>query len=120
MTNQGGSPNLPTICQNDSNQLYFVALMQHSESVRDLVTDVMPTAFPWVRFLPREDMQAFVVELVDTLQAADSLGTPAPVTQLITQWQHTAEVHADPRLLAILRQDGEDLGDVSAPGAATA
>ncbi|MDU0293185.1 hypothetical protein [Saccharothrix longispora] len=98
----------------------FVALMQHSDSVRDLVTDVMPTAFPWVRFLPREDMQAFVVELVDTLQAADSLGTPAPVTQLITQWQHTAEVHADPRLLAILRQDGDDLGDVPAPGAATA
>ncbi|GAA1315782.1 hypothetical protein GCM10009634_86750 [Saccharothrix xinjiangensis] len=98
----------------------FVALMQHSESVRDLVTDVMPTAFPWVRFLPREDMRAFVVELVDTLQAADSLGTPAPVTQLITQWQHTAEVHADPRLLAILRQDGDDLGDVPAPGAATA
>lgn len=98
----------------------FVALMQHSESVRELVTSVMPSAFPWVRFLPREDMQAFVVELVDTLEAAGSLGTPAPVTQLISQWRHTAEVHADPRLLAILRQGGEDLGDVPAPGAATA
>ncbi|GAA3871945.1 hypothetical protein GCM10022243_41490 [Saccharothrix violaceirubra] len=98
----------------------FVALMQHSESVRDLVTDVMPTAFPWVRFLPREDMRAFVVELVETLEAADSLGTPAPVTQLIDQWRHTAEVHADPRLLAVLKQDGGDLGDVPAPGAATA
>lgn len=98
----------------------FVALMQHSESVRDLVTDVMPQAFPWVRFLPREDVQAFAVELVQTLEAADALGTPAPVTQLISQWQHTAEVHADPRLLAILHQDGEDHGPVPAPGAATA
>ncbi|MEU4743581.1 hypothetical protein AB0G02_24385 [Actinosynnema sp. NPDC023658] len=95
----------------------FVALMQHSESVRDLVTEVMPKAFPWVKFLPREDMQAFVVELVQTLEAADSLGTPAPVTQLISEWQHTAEVHADPRLLAILQEDGEDFGDVPAPGA---
>jgi len=98
----------------------FVALMQHNDSVRDLVTDVMPTAFPWVRFLPREDMQAFVVELVQTLEAANSLGTPAPVTQLIREWQHTAEVHADPRLLSILRQDGEDFGDVAAPEAPTA
>ncbi|MFE2755870.1 hypothetical protein ACFXGA_28105 [Actinosynnema sp. NPDC059335] len=98
----------------------FVALMQHSEGVRNLVTDVMPTAFPWVRFLPREDMQAFAVELVQTLEAADSLGTPAPVARLISAWQHTAEVHADPRLLATLRQDGGDLGDVPEPGAATA
>ena len=98
----------------------FVALMQHSEGVRDLVTDVLPTALPWVRFLPRKDVQAFVVELVQTLEAADSLGTPAPVVQLISEWQHTAEVHADPRLLAILQQDGEDLGDVPEPGAATA
>jgi len=98
----------------------FVALMQHSEGVRNLVTDVMPTAFPWVRFLPREDMQAFAVELVHTLEAAESLSTPAPVTRLISAWQHTAEVYADPRLLATLRQDGGDFGDVPEPGAATA
>ncbi|WP_156753347.1 hypothetical protein [Actinokineospora pegani] len=98
----------------------FIALMQQHADVRELVTDVMPRAFPWVRFLPREDMQAFAVELVETLEAANSLGTPAPVTRLITEWQHTAEVHADPRLLDILRQSGEDLGDVPAPGAVTA
>ncbi len=98
----------------------FIALMQRHAAVRDLVTDVMPAAFPWVRFLPREDMQAFVVELVDTLEAANSLGTPAPVTQLITAWRHTAEVHADPRLLGILRQDGGDFGDVPEPGSTTA
>jgi hypothetical protein len=90
----------------------FVALMQHSEGVVDLVTEVMPQAFPWVRFLPREDMRTFAVELVETLEAVDSLGTQAPVTQLISEWRHTAEVHADPRLLAILQRDGQDLGDV--------
>lgn len=96
----------------------FVALMQHHAEVRELVTDVMPKVFPWVRFLPREDMQAFVVELVDTLEAANSLGTPAPVSQLIGQWRRTAEVHADPRLLAVLRgEHREDLGEVPMPGA---
>ncbi|MGH3937776.1 MAG: hypothetical protein ACRDTG_03950 [Pseudonocardiaceae bacterium] len=30
----------------------FVALMQHDEATRSLVIDVMPEAFPWVRFLP--------------------------------------------------------------------
>jgi hypothetical protein len=98
----------------------FIALMQHHSEVRDLVADVMPKAFPWVRFLPREDMQAFVVELVETLEAANSLGTPAPVTQLITAWRHTAEVHADPRLVEILSRDGGDFGEVSEPGVATA
>ncbi|MCO1582259.1 hypothetical protein M8C13_41585 [Crossiella sp. SN42] len=98
----------------------FVALMQHSAEVRDLVTEVMPTAFPWVRFLPREDVRAFVVELVDILEAANSLGNPAPVVQLITEWRHTAEVHADPELLATLRKDGEDLGEVPAPEATRA
>ncbi|WHT20897.1 hypothetical protein N8J89_07475 [Crossiella sp. CA-258035] len=98
----------------------FVALMQHSAEVRDLVTEVMPTAFPWVRFLPREDVRAFVVELVDILEAANSLGNPAPVVQLITEWRHTAEVHADPELLATLRKDGEDLGEVPAPEATQA
>ncbi|MGW0518180.1 hypothetical protein [Crossiella sp. NPDC003009] len=98
----------------------FVALMQHSAEVRDLVTEVMPTAFPWVRFLPREDVRAFVVELIDILEAANSLGNPAPVVQLITEWRHTAEVHADPELLATLRKDGEDLGEVPAPEATQA
>ena len=97
----------------------FIALMQEHHEIRGLVTEVMPKAFPWVRFLPRDDMRAFVVELVETLEAANSLGTPAPVTQLIAEWRRTAEVHADPRLLTILRRDGEDLGDVPAPGAAT-
>lgn len=96
----------------------FVALMQRSSEVRELVTDVMPTAFPWVRFLPREDMQLFVVELVETLEAANPLGTPAPVVELIGQWRRTAEVHADPRLVAILSQDGGDFGEVPRPEAA--
>jgi hypothetical protein len=89
--------------------------MQHDDRVRSLVTDVMPAAFPWVRFLSKQGVQAFVVELVAALEGAESLQNPAPVAQVVTAWQHTAEVCADPELLTILRQDGEDFGPVPMP-----
>jgi hypothetical protein len=92
----------------------FVALMQHDDHARALLLDVIPEAFPWVRFLPMEDVQAFLVELVETLRAVEELDSPAPVVQVITEWRHTAEIHADPDLLATLTQDGEDHGAVPA------
>ena len=95
----------------------FVALMKNDAGVRALVTDVLPEAFPWVRYLPAEDVRAFVVELVGTLRAVEDLGTKAPVAQVIVEWQHTAEVYADPELLAILQRDHPgDFGPVPPPG----
>ena len=97
----------------------FVALMQRDPRARKLVTDVLPEVFPWVAFLSREEVQEFVVELVETLRAAESLDNPAPVVQVIEAWRHTAEVLADPELAAILAADtDEDLGSVPAPDAA--
>ena len=94
----------------------FLALMEHDDEARSLATEVVPAAFPWVRFLPKEDVRAFVVELVETLAAAESLRNPAPVANLVAAWRHTAEVHADPELAGILQRDGDDLGPVPAPG----
>lgn len=93
----------------------FVALMRHDEAARSLVIDIMPEAFPWVRYLPTEDVRAFVVELVDTLRAADALENFAPVVQVITEWRHTAEVHADPELAARIRKSDGDHGAVPEP-----
>ena len=94
----------------------FVALMQRDGGVRELVTDVLPEVFPWVAFLSKEEVQEFVVELVATLRAAESLDNPAPVVQVIEAWRHTAEVMADPELAAFLAADtDEDLGVVAAP-----
>lgn len=46
---------------------------------------------------------------VDTMRAADSISSSAPVAQLLIAWQHTAEVYSDPALLAALTRDhGED------------
>lgn len=97
----------------------FVALMQRDPRARELVTDVLPEVFPWVTFLSRDEVQEFVVELVATLRAADSLDNPAPVVQVINAWRHTAEALADPELAAILAADTDgDHGAVPAPGTA--
>lgn len=97
----------------------FITLMRESDHARSLATEVLPTAFPWVKFLPTEQVQEFVVELVDTIEAAESIDNPAPVATLIAAWRHTAEVYADPELLAALRSDGEDLGPATPPPAAS-
>ncbi|MBT2269055.1 hypothetical protein [Rhodococcus erythropolis] len=96
----------------------FVALMRRDGAARELVTDVLPDAFPWVEFLPRDDVQAFVVELVAVLRAAESIENPAPVVAVIEAWRHTALVFADPELAAVLAgpTDG-DFGVVAGPPA---
>lgn len=95
----------------------FVALMQRDDATRSLLVDVVPAAFPWVRFLPVEEVRAFVLELVETLCATEALENPAPVVQVISAWRSTAEVHADPELAAVLAADGADYGPVPAPSA---
>lgn len=96
----------------------FVALMKHDDAARTLLLDVIPEAFPWVRFLPAESVRAFTVELMDVLRAADSVGNMAAVATTLTAWQHTAEVYSDPELLAALTADGhDDFGPVAEPEA---
>lgn len=94
----------------------FVALMQRDDAARALVVDVLPEAFPWVQFLPREDVERFVLDLVTTLRAAESLDNPAPVALVIESWRHTAEVYADPELAAALAAaTDDDHGAVAEP-----
>lgn len=93
----------------------FLELMRHDDRVRTLVTEIVPKAFPWVQFLHKEDVHSFVVELVEALEGAESIDNPAPAAYVIEAWRHTAEVYADPELLAILSADGEDLGSVPEP-----
>lgn len=96
----------------------FVEMMRTPEG-RTLVLDVLPATFPWVRYLPAHDVREFSVELVDVLGAAAELDNTAAVAQLIMEWRHTAEVHADPELYAALTADsGEDFGPVPEPGVA--
>ncbi|MFG3233877.1 hypothetical protein ACGFZG_19255 [Streptomyces antibioticus] len=94
----------------------LAALARREPGSTRLLLDILPDAFPWVRFLPEADVHAFAVELVDTMRAADSVGNSASVAQLLIAWQHTAEIHSDPELLAALTKDHtEDYGPVLDP-----
>jgi hypothetical protein len=97
----------------------IVALMRHTDvPSQDRLLETLPEVFGWARFLPVADQGLFLTELADTLRAVEDLDNLAPVAQLITEWKHTAEIHADPRLAAILTQDGDDYGAVTDPGLA--
>ncbi|WP_406340586.1 hypothetical protein [Streptomyces sp. NBC_01578] len=77
--------------------------MTRTSAGRSLALDVLPAAFPWARYLPAHEVREFSVELDNT----------AAVAQVIAEWRHTAEVHADPELYAALTTDsGEDFGSV--------
>ncbi len=87
------------------------ALLRHDPELRELVSQVMPETFPWVRFLPEDELRLFTAELMGVLEAADALGNPTPVSLLISSWKATAEVYADPELLTILTTPREDPDD---------
>jgi hypothetical protein len=100
----------------DTTTRLFVHLMKSSPVVVDLLTNVFPDVFPWVRFLPAEDVREFLVEFVDTANASTSLDTVDPILALVAAWKSTAEIYSDPELYAALNRDfGEDGGRVTLP-----
>ena len=82
----------------------------------ELITGLLPDVLPWTRFLPTRDLEKFAVEFVAVAQAAGSIGNLAPLAQLITEWRHTAEAHADPDLYRVVTPgDLDDHGRVPVP-----
>lgn len=92
----------------------LVGLMR-SENI-ELVRRLLADALPWVAFLPDPDADAFLAELVTVAHGAVDLGNLSPVAVLITQWRHSAEIHADPALREhVAREPDGDFGPAPAP-----
>lgn len=73
-------------------------------------------ALPWLADLPEADAEEFLHEFVDVARGTAALGGPEPLTTLLTQWRHAAEVHADPALRALIeREPGGDYGAAAPP-----
>jgi hypothetical protein len=91
----------------------FISLVRHDPGARALLLS-LSDVFPWVRFLPTEDVRAFLVELVETLHACEDLGNIAAVAPVVAAWQATAEIYSDPELLkrATTPLDSTDYGEV--------
>ena len=80
---------------------------------------MLPTVLPWVRFLPAGDIEQLLSEFLVVSEAAGALGTTAPISQLLVEWRHTAEVHADPDLYrALTSRPLGDFGPVPRPAGA--
>lgn len=88
--------------------IHFLAeLMDGEHTGRAAAAKAAEKVFPWTRFLPADDAELFLSELADILRAAERLDTYAPVLQKVVQWRHTAEVHADPEVRAVLTRSEE-------------
>ncbi|NEC91520.1 hypothetical protein G3I71_38240 [Streptomyces sp. SID12501] len=93
----------------------LLAGLVHTENIEAL-RQALPEALPWSTLLPAEDVDTLLAELVDTAREAVALDNLAPIALLLTQWRHSAEIYADPTLLAILTREPEgDLGPVTMP-----
>ena len=94
----------------------FFSLVKNDKGARALLL-ALPDVFPWTRFLPKEDVRAFLVELVDTIHACADLGNVAALMPVIAAWKETAEIYADPELrkAASAALDGTDFGEVEVP-----
>jgi hypothetical protein len=95
-----------------TSQLFF-SMMKNDPGAQALLLS-LADVFPWVKFLATEDVRAFLIELVETIRAAASVGNLAALEPVVAAWQATAEIHSDPELLraATAPLDGADYGEV--------
>jgi len=83
----------------------------------DLLLETLREDYPWVNHLPPDVQAEFLTDHVRTIHTAAEFERWTLVEQNITEWRATAEIYADPALLARLTRphDGEDAGPVPPP-----
>jgi hypothetical protein len=72
--------------------------------VPDALARLLAARFPWMKFLAKDDRQAFVHEFIETVQACASVGNSAALDEVIAAWKSTAAIYADPKLAADLKR----------------
>jgi hypothetical protein len=93
----------------------LLAALVRTENTR-LLARLLPDALPWVTFLPDDDVETLLAELIVTARGASALDNLSPIALLLTQWRHSAEIYADPALHATLTSEPEgDLGSAELP-----
>lgn len=80
-----------------------------SRQIADLLTDV----YPWAADLPAAAMREFAGDLGRALRKGSE--APDGLEAAIAGWRATAEIYADPELLAVLTEPLADSGPVPDP-----
>ena len=70
-------------------------------------TEVLLDVFPWAKYLSEGGRQEFAEELITSLQSSAAFEHGGPFITTVIQWRNTAEVWADPELLARLSAPAE-------------
>jgi hypothetical protein len=97
----------------------LVAIIAREPQERILRESVL-NVFAWTRFLPDDAIGEFLTELVAVARASAEIRNLRPVAQVIAEWQHTAEIYADPELHRQLTREysaADDLGPIPDPAA---
>ena len=81
------------------------------EPSREVLRSSLRGVFAWTRFLPDDAVDEFLAELVDVSRASAEIRNLRPVAQVIVEWQHTAEIYADPELYRRLTRERSPEGD---------
>ncbi|WP_194916473.1 DUF6247 family protein [Catenulispora rubra] len=75
------------------------------EPSREVLRSSLMGVFAWTRFLPADEVDEFLTELVDVARASAEIRNLRPVAQVVVEWQHTAEIHADAELYRRLTRE---------------
>ena len=65
----------------------------------------LPDALPWLRMLPRSDLEQFTKEFVEVTEACGSLGSFDRLGLLLSEWRDTAYAWSLPEVLGALQAD---------------
>ncbi len=69
------------------------------------MADGLPDALPWLRILPRDDLERFTKEFVEIAEACGSLGSFDRLGVLLAEWRNTAYAWSCPGVLRALQAD---------------
>lgn len=115
LSQRGGEPLLLSSLRRREGDRHAVAalahLLAHALKNQDLVTVLTASLvdeYPWLEFLPEHERAAFLGEFFRVLRASATVDRFTAFDQMIEAWKSTAEIYADPELLARLRQPGDD------------
>jgi antitoxin (DNA-binding transcriptional repressor) of toxin-antitoxin stability system len=69
---------------------------------REVARTTVAKAYPWLRFLTEDGQDECVQDLIGVALACASVRNYAAFHAEVASWRNTAEIYADPELLAIL------------------
>lgn len=115
LSQRGGEPLLLSSLRRREGDRHAVAALSHllahaleRSAVADVLAESLSDEYPWLEFLPPHERQVFLDEFFRVLRASATVDRFTAFGQMIEAWKSTAEVYADPDLLARLGQPGDD------------